>query len=91
MSQKFTMNDTTSSQLASSLLELLRCPIGVRDTKHEKPGELTVIHDGHWLHCEQNGYKYPVIKGSPHMIVEVGERWRDVPIEALPVPPTEEM
>lgn len=77
-------------QLNPDLLKLLRCPVAVREGKGDDPGKLSIEHGGWWLVCEENGYKYPVRSGIPHMIAEEGARWRDIAIADLPVPPPEE-
>ena len=33
------------------------------------------------------GYKYPIRDGIPVMLIEEGARWKDTPVDALPVPP----
>jgi uncharacterized protein len=74
------------------LLEILRCPVAVHYTdKGSDPGRLELIHDGTWLVCMDSGYKYPVIDDIPVLLVDVGEKYREMPVEDLPVPPPEEM
>jgi uncharacterized protein len=74
------------------LLEILRCPVAVHYTdKGSDPGRLELIHDGAWLVCMDSGYKYPVIDDIPVLLVDVGEKYRETPVEDLPVPPPEEM
>jgi uncharacterized protein len=74
------------------LLEILRCPVAVHYTdKGSDPGRLELIHDGTWLVCMDSGYKYPVIDDIPVLLVDVGEKYRETPVEDLPVPPPEEM
>ena len=74
--------------LDPTLLEMLRCPVAVHYTDHgEDPGRLQLVRSGHWLHCPDSGYNYPIRDGIPVMLVEEGERWRDVPQEDLPIPP----
>ncbi len=73
----------------SSLLELLRCPVGVHDeTKGEDPGRLRLVK-GCWLVCDETGLKYPIKDGIPIMLVDVGEQFRDTADDDLPVPPPE--
>ncbi len=50
------------------------------------PGQLTLIGDS-WLVSADTGYKYPIRDGIPVMLVEEGARWKDTPVDALPVPP----
>lgn len=72
-----------------SLLDLLRCPVGVHDeTKGDDPGRLRLV-SGCWLVCDETGLKYPIKDGIPIMLVDVGERFRDTAEEDLPVPPPE--
>ena len=74
------------------LLEILRCPVAVHYTdKGSDPGRLELIHDGTWLVCMDSGYKYPVIDDIPVLLVDVGEKYKETPVEDLPVPPPEEM
>ncbi len=69
------------------LLELLRCPVAVHYTdKGKDPGHLELAH-GCWLVCADSGYKYPIVDDIPVMLVEVGEKYKDVRVEDLPVPP----
>jgi uncharacterized protein YbaR (Trm112 family) len=72
------------------LLEILRCPVAVRSKEYgEDPGRLTLVKDS-WLVCADSGYKYPIREGIPVMLVEEGEKWKDTPLEDLPVPPPSE-
>ena len=76
--------------ISMELLEILRCPVAVHyKDKGDDPGRLELVHDGTWLVCADSGYKYPVIDGIPVLLVEVGEKYRDVQVEDLPVPPPE--
>jgi uncharacterized protein YbaR (Trm112 family) len=76
--------------LNPELLEILRCPVAVHSKEHgEDPGRLTLYHDC-WLICEDSGYKYPIRDGIPVMLVEEGSKWKDTPVEDLPVPPPSE-
>jgi uncharacterized protein YbaR (Trm112 family) len=47
-----------------------------------------MVH-GVWLVCLEPdcGHKYPIRDGIPVMLIEEGDKWRDTPVEALPVPP----
>ena len=76
--------------ISKDLLDLLRCPVAVhyRD-RGDDPGRLRLVR-GAWLVCDDSGLKYPIRDGVPEMLVEVGEKWRDVAEEDLPVPPPEE-
>ena len=76
--------------ISKDLLDILRCPVAVhyRDRGYD-PGRLRLVR-GAWLVCDDSGLKYPIRDGVPEMLVEVGEKWRDVAEEDLPVPPPEE-
>lgn len=77
----------TERTVSPELLEILRCPVAVHYTdKGEDPGRLELVHDC-WLVCKDSGMKYPIREGIPVMLVEEGERWKDTPVEQLPVPP----
>jgi uncharacterized protein YbaR (Trm112 family) len=71
----------------AELLAILRCPVAVHyKDKGEDPGKLTLYKDA-WLVCEDSGYKYPIRNGIPVLLVEEGEKYKDTPVESLPVPP----
>lgn len=73
--------------IAPDLLEILRCPEAVHYTdKGDDPGKLELVKEA-WLVCEDSGYKYPIRDGIPVMLIEEGQRWKDTPVEDLPVPP----
>ncbi len=81
---------TSESPISPDLLELLRCPVAVHYTdRGDDPGRLELVH-GCWLVSPDSGYKYPIRDGIPVMLVEVGEKYKDVAIEDLPVPPPDE-
>jgi uncharacterized protein YbaR (Trm112 family) len=79
---------TTTLPLSLDLLEILRDPYAIQqgDTFGPDPGKLTLVRDA-WLVSADTGYKYPIRDGIPVMLVEEGARWKDTPIDALPVPP----
>jgi uncharacterized protein YbaR (Trm112 family) len=80
----------TEMQFDPSLLDILRCPVAVQDrTKGEDPGRLELVR-GTWLVCADSGCKYPIIGGIPKMLVDEGTKWKDTPVDALPVPPPSE-
>ena len=86
------MADETQQESPSSddLLELLRCPVAVHYTdRGDDPGRLELVH-GCWLVSHDSGYKYPIRDGIPVMLVEVGEKYKDVAVEDLPVPPPDD-
>ena len=70
------------SQDLLELLEILRCPNCVR----EKGGLLT-LHEDTWLICQDCGRKYPILDEIPVMLIDEGDKWIDVAVEELPVPP----
>jgi uncharacterized protein YbaR (Trm112 family) len=71
--------------VAQELLDMLRCPVAVH-YEGDDPGRLELVH-GCWLVSKESGYKYPIVDDIPVMLVEVGERFKDTPVEDLPVPP----
>lgn len=82
------MNDPERQPtISSDLLELLRCPVAVRDKSlGDDPGRLELIHNC-WLVCEDSGMKYPIRDGIPVMLIEEGEKWMKTAVDDLPVPP----
>ena len=81
---------TDEISINPELLNILRCPVAVHDKdKGDDPGKLELVH-GCWLVSADSGYKYPVRNGIPVMLVEEGEKWKDTPVESLPVPPPAE-
>ena len=79
-----------NAPISADLLEILRCPVAVHYTdRGDDPGRLELVH-GCWLVSADSGYKYPIRDGIPVMLVEVGEKYKDVAIEDLPVPPPDE-
>ncbi|MBN2471882.1 MAG: hypothetical protein JXN59_14260 [Anaerolineae bacterium] len=83
----------TDGPIASDLLDILRCPVAVHYTdKGDDPGRLEPVQRPNgdwWLVCADSGYKYPIRDGIPVMLVEVGEKYRDVAVDALPAIATE--
>jgi uncharacterized protein YbaR (Trm112 family) len=73
--------------VSAELLEILRCPHCVR----EKPGLLKLEHDT-WLVCQEPdcGRKYPIREDIPVMLIDEGDRWINVAVADLPVPPPAE-
>ncbi|GAB4453275.1 MAG: Trm112 family protein [Anaerolineae bacterium] len=74
-----------SPPIDAELLEILRCPVAVH-YEGDDPGRLELVHNC-WLVSHESGYKYPIRDGIPIMLVEVGEKYKDVAVEDLPVPP----
>ncbi len=70
--------------VSSDLLEILRCPVCVREPG--KTGNLTLVKSA-WLVCQDCGRKYPIIEDIPVMLIDEGDKWRETPVEALVVPP----
>ncbi len=83
------MSDT-QSVVDPKLLAILRCPVAVhyRD-KGDDPGKLELVK-GCWLVSADSGYKYPIRNGLPIMLISEGEKWKDVAVYDLPVPPPAE-
>ena len=78
-------------QIAPGMLEILRCPEAVQYTNHgDDPGKLELVRDGNWLYCADSGNKYPIREGIPVMLIDEGKKWKDTPVEDLPVPPPAE-
>ncbi len=78
----------TNLRLDDDLLNLLRCPVALRDHSPEE-ARLSVEHDGYWLVCAASGYKYPVRDGFPQVLTSEGAKWQGTSIADLPVPPPE--
>lgn len=79
--------DSVTTSFNPQLLEILRCPVAVRaEDKGDDPGRLELVH-GCWLVSADSGMRYPIRDGIPIMLIEEGQKWKDVPIEDLPVPP----
>ena len=78
----------TLSPISPDLLEILRDPQALQQAgRHAAdPGRLELVH-GSWLVSADTGYKYPIRDGIPVMLIEEGARWKDTPVDALPVPP----
>jgi hypothetical protein len=68
--------------VSKELLEILRCPNCVR----EKEGLLDLIKES-WLVCRDCGRKYPIRDDIPVMLIEEGDKWIQVNVDDLPVPP----
>lgn len=73
--------------ISPRLLEILRCPKAVQSEAYgDDPGKLRLVKNA-WLVSDDSGYKYPIRDGIPVMLIEEGEKWKDVPDDELPVPP----
>ena len=56
--------------VSPDLLSILVCP--------EDHGPLTLSNDGKWLVNPRNGYRYPIRKGIPVMLIEEGRKNQDL-------------
>jgi uncharacterized protein YbaR (Trm112 family) len=86
------MNAEGNEAIAVSpeLLEILRCPKAVQSDEYgDDPGRLRLVKNS-WLVSDDSGLKYPIRDGIPVMLIEEGEKWKDVPEDELPVPPPAE-
>jgi uncharacterized protein YbaR (Trm112 family) len=73
--------------VSQELLDILRCPNCVRNG----PEAGLLDHEGSWLICRDCDRKYPIRDDIPVMLIEEGDRFKDVPREELPeIPPPEE-
>lgn len=79
---------TQELPISPDLLEILRDPKAVQEPEKygDDPGRLELVR-GSWLLSEDTGYKYPIKDGIPVMLIEEGARWKDTPVDELPVPP----
>ncbi|MEX2144255.1 MAG: Trm112 family protein [Anaerolineales bacterium] len=68
--------------VSKELIEILRCPHCVQ----QGAGELEFYKEA-WFTCKECGRKYPVIDDIPVMLIEVGEKFINTPVEQLEVPP----
>lgn len=71
--------------VSEDLLEILRCPSCVQ----EGNGNLD-YHQDSWLICQECNRKYPIREDIPVMLIDEGDKWLDIAVEDLPVPPPEE-
>ncbi|GAB4476851.1 MAG: hypothetical protein Kow00124_19440 [Anaerolineae bacterium] len=70
------------------LLSLLRCPVAVKEIGGA--GTLELVHDC-WLVSPESGCKYPIVHDIPVILPGVGKRFKDTPVDALPVPPPSDL
>ncbi|HZD10322.1 MAG TPA: hypothetical protein VE553_03190 [Candidatus Binatia bacterium] len=85
--QNVTEESNESLPISEELLEILRCPKAVQSEEYgDDPGRLRLVKNA-WLVSDDSGYKYPIRDGIPVMLIEEGEKWKDVPDDELPVPP----
>jgi hypothetical protein len=76
--------------MAGFELEILRCPACVSGPTRRPgadPGRLERLESG-WLICQEPGCgrKYPIIEDIPRMLVEIGDKFVDTPVEQLGAP-----
>jgi uncharacterized protein len=76
------MTEADELPISKDLLEILRCPACVRETE----GLLDLVRNS-WLVCQDCGRKYPISDGIPVMLIDEGDKWREIAVENLPVPP----
>jgi len=69
------------------MLDLLRCPAAVKLNKQpgDDFGKLELYKDS-WLISKDSGNKYPIKNGIPIMLIEEGEKYKDTPVDQLPIP-----
>jgi uncharacterized protein YbaR (Trm112 family) len=76
--------------VSEDLLAILRCPACVSGPDRREgpdPGRLELVR-GHWLVCQEPGCgrKYPIRDDIPVMLIEEGDKYRDLPVDELPDP-----
>jgi hypothetical protein len=72
--------------VSQELLDILRCPVCV----HNEPEGGELLKQGNWLICGDCGRKYPIRDDIPVMLIDEGDRFREIPAEKLPdIPPAE--
>jgi uncharacterized protein YbaR (Trm112 family) len=76
--------------VSQDLLDILRCPACVSGPNRREgpdPGRLEVVK-GVWLVCQEEGCnrKYPIRDDIPIMLIEEGDKYRDVPVDQLGTP-----
>ena len=76
--------------VSQDLLDILRCPACVSGPNRREgpdPGRLELV-SGVWLVCQEEGCnrKYPIRDDIPIMLIEEGDKYRDVPVAQLGTP-----
>ena len=76
--------------VSQDLLDILRCPACVSGPNRREgpdPGRLELVK-GVWLVCQEEGCnrKYPIRDDIPIMLIEEGDKYRDVPVDQLSTP-----
>jgi uncharacterized protein YbaR (Trm112 family) len=81
------MSNDQEMPISPDLLNILRCPVAVQSDQYgDDPGRLELVHNC-WLVCADSNLKYPIRDGIPVMLIEEGEKWKNTPVDQLPVPP----
>ncbi len=68
--------------VSKELIEILRCPNCVQ----EKEGLLEYYKEN-WFICDECGRKYPIVEEIPVMLIDVGDRFKELARNELPIPP----
>jgi hypothetical protein len=63
--------------ISEELLEVLACPACKAKVELIK---------GSWLICHECGRKYPIRDEIPVMLIEEGDKYKEIPIDQLPPP-----
>ena len=76
--------------VSQDLLDILRCPACVSGPNRREgpdPGRLELVN-GVWLVCQEQecNRKYPIRDDIPVMLIEEGDKYRDVPVDQLGTP-----
>jgi uncharacterized protein YbaR (Trm112 family) len=76
--------------VSQDLLDILRCPACVSGPDRREgpdPGRLELVN-GVWLVCQEEGCnrKYPIRDDIPIMLIEEGDKYREVPVDQLGTP-----
>lgn len=76
--------------VSQELLDILRCPHCVSGPTRKEgpdPGRLELVR-GEWLVCQEPdcGRKYPIVEDIPRMLIEIGDKYRETPVEELGKP-----
>jgi len=76
--------------VSQELLDILRCPYCVSGPTRKQgsdPGRLELVN-GVWLVCQESdcSRKYPIVDGIPRMLIEIGDKYADTPVEELGEP-----
>ena len=75
--------------ISSYLLGILRCPDCVNNESRNIDNDLGKLEIalGCWLICKYCGRKYPIRDEIPTMLIEEGDKWINIAVENLSVPP----